>query len=106
MFSAAVFDMDGLLIDSERAIMNAWIAVARERGITLLPTDYVRIIGRSLRECHAMLADMLGGEAAFREVHPRVKAQLTDSQAQPLFPLKSGAPELLASLARAGFQRK
>ncbi len=102
MFSAAVFDMDGLLIDSERAIMNAWIAVAQEQGIALLPTDYVRIIGRSLRECHTMLADMLGGDAAFREVHPRVKARLTQPLAEPLFPLKSGVSELLASLARAG----
>lgn len=102
MFSAAVFDMDGLLIDSERTIMNTWIAVARELGITLLPSDYVRIIGRSLRECHVMLAEMLGSEAVFSEARARVRAQLTDSQAGPLFPLKSGAGDLLASLARAG----
>ena len=102
MFSAAVFDMDGLLIDSERGIMNAWIAAASEQGIALLPTDYVRIIGRSLRECHAMLAEMLGGDAAFHEIHPLVKARLTEPRAEALFPLKSGARELLGSLAQAG----
>ena len=49
-----------------------------------------------------MLADMLGSEAVFREVHARVRDQLTQPHTQPLFPLKSGASELLASLARAG----
>jgi beta-phosphoglucomutase-like phosphatase (HAD superfamily) len=67
MFSAAIFDMDGLLIDSERAIMNTWIAVGHELGVHIRPVDYAEIIGRSLPECHAMLARMFGAKQVFQE---------------------------------------
>lgn len=41
----AIFDMDGLLIDSERLWQAEWHALAAERGVTL-PTDFaVQICG-------------------------------------------------------------
>ncbi len=46
-FQAAVFDMDGLLIDSERHIMRAWIEGARALGFALAPEDFVQVIGRA-----------------------------------------------------------
>ena len=49
-FTAAIFDMDGLLLDSERAIMRAWTAAARDEGLELSEHDYLRTVGRSLRD--------------------------------------------------------
>ena len=46
-FSAALFDMDGLLVDSERTIMNTWIDVSNAHGVTLTTTDYLQIAARS-----------------------------------------------------------
>ena len=54
-FKAAIFDMDGLLIDSERAIMRAWIAGARELGLGLAEEDFVQCIGRAAPESDAIL---------------------------------------------------
>lgn len=88
MFSAAIFDMDGLLIDSERTIMNTWIAAGRELGVHIRPVDYVEIIGRSLPECHAMLAKMFGAEPVFQEALKRVRQQLQSPTAPPVYPLK------------------
>ncbi|PMS35891.1 HAD superfamily hydrolase (TIGR01509 family) [Trinickia symbiotica] len=102
MFSAAIFDMDGLLIDSERTIMNTWIAAGRELGLDILPVDYVQIIGRSLPECHAMLATMFGAEAAFQEALKFVRQRLQSPTNPPVFPLKSGAHGLLTALVNAG----
>ncbi|WDD94934.1 HAD family phosphatase [Burkholderia sp. FERM BP-3421] len=102
MFSAAIFDMDGLLIDSERTIMNTWLAVAREHGVTLAPADYLQIVGRSFAEGQRILARLLGSEAAFSVVAGRVRAQLATPTSTPKYPLKPGALALLDALARAG----
>ncbi|CAD6543426.1 Validoxylamine A 7'-phosphate phosphatase [Paraburkholderia hiiakae] len=102
MFSAAIFDMDGLLIDSERTIMNTWIAVGRELGVHIRPEDYVEIIGRSLQECHAMLATMFGTEPVFREALTRARQRLQSPTTPPRYPLKPGVHALLATLSKAG----
>jgi HAD superfamily hydrolase (TIGR01509 family) len=102
MFSAAIFDMDGLLVDSERTIMNTWITVGLSLGITLSPSDYLRIVGRSSTECHEILTDLFGGPITLGEALIRVQQQLHAPAGQPAFPLKSGAQALLAELSRAG----
>lgn len=40
-FTAAIFDMDGLLVDSERVTQRAWIDAAQARGIALAEVDYL-----------------------------------------------------------------
>jgi len=102
MFSAAIFDMDGLLVDSERTIMKMWIAAGLDLGITLSPPDYLRIVGRSSTECHEILTDLFGGATTFGEALIRVRQQLDAPAGQPTFPLKSGAHALLVELARRG----
>ncbi|MEF3064157.1 HAD family hydrolase [Pandoraea apista] len=91
MFSAAIFDMDGLLVDSERAIMNTWITVGLDLGIALSASDYLRIVGRSSTECELILTELLGGAATFREALARVRQHLSKPSVNPIFPLKSGA---------------
>ncbi|AIP53063.1 HAD family hydrolase [Burkholderia pseudomallei] len=101
MFSAAIFDMDGLLVDSERTIMNAWIDVARAHGTALSAADYLQTVGRSFREGQAILAGLLGDDA-FRAVSAQVREQLAAPRPHPKFPLKPGARALLGALAEAG----
>ena len=47
MYKAAIFDMDGLLIDSERPIRDAWLEVAQRNRIALTESDYLRVVGRN-----------------------------------------------------------
>ena len=101
-FSAAIFDMDGLLIDSERSIMNAWLTVARNLGVDMQPTDYLRVIGLADPESDAILTELLGDEAIFREALKSVRQYLAAPQDRPLFPLKEGVQALLGMLASVG----
>ncbi|MBY4724686.1 MULTISPECIES: HAD family hydrolase [Burkholderia] len=101
-FSAALFDMDGLLVDSERTIMNTWIDVSNAHGVTLTTTDYLQIVGRSFAEGQVILARLIGNPDTFDAVRIRVREQLAAPEPHPKFPLKPGAFALLDALAQAG----
>ena len=104
MFAAAIFDMDGLLIDSERPIMAAWIDVARTLGIELSHSQYMQVVGLSTAESEVVLASLLGGSAAYTHAVGlvRQRLQLERSDGTPLFPIKSGAAEILSALRERG----
>ncbi|MBR8298374.1 HAD family phosphatase [Burkholderia cenocepacia] len=101
-FSAALFDMDGLLVDSERTIMNTWIDVSNAHGVVLTEIDYLQIVGRSFAEGQVILARLIGDPDTFDAVRIRVREQLAAPEPHPKFPLKPGALALLETLARAG----
>ena len=101
-FKAAIFDMDGLLIDSERAIARAWIEGAKALGFPLAMHDFVRVIGRAAQQSDAILADLLGGEEALRATAAKARTLLPHADGGPVFPLKTGALPLLEALHAAG----
>ncbi|MGS0896577.1 HAD family hydrolase [Burkholderia stagnalis] len=101
-FSAALFDMDGLLVDSERTIMNMWLDVSNAHGVALTEIDYLQIVGRSFAEGQVILARLIGDTDTFDAVRTRVREQLAAPEPHPKFPLKPGARALLDALAQAG----
>jgi HAD superfamily hydrolase (TIGR01509 family) len=93
MFKAAIFDMDGLLIDSERIIMQACIQAASDIGINYTQTEFIELIGRSAPDASRIMAEQLGGPEPLQQVAQRVEAIL--AQRNNVFPLKTGALALL-----------
>ena len=102
IFKAAIFDMDGLLIDSERAISKAWIEGAKALGFPLEMADFMSVIGRAAQQSEAILTDLLGSEQAMRATAARAHALLPHAGGAPVFPLKTGALPLLEALHAAG----
>jgi beta-phosphoglucomutase-like phosphatase (HAD superfamily) len=96
LFTTAIFDMDGLLIDSERIIMQACIAAASEFGIVYTLADYVELIGRAAPDANRLMTEQLGGEGNYDKVIARTNALLASQQHH--FPLKNGALQLLGFL--------
>ena len=104
MFAAAIFDMDGLLIDSERPIMAAWIEAARTLDIELSHTQYMQVVGLATAESELILGALLGGPEAYRHAidHVRKLLQLRRADGLPMFPIKPGAAEFLGALRQRG----
>lgn len=101
MFTAAIFDMDGLLLDSERVIMQAWLSCSREQGMDLSEADFLTVVGAGAAESRARLTQLLGSTRAFETVRDLARSRLN---AQPgiVFPLKPGALRTLHILRERG----
>jgi HAD superfamily hydrolase (TIGR01509 family) len=93
VIKAAIFDMDGLLIDSERIIMQACIIAAKQVGITYTQAEYVELIGRAGPDSTRIMIEQLGGVENFNQVMQGLDAQL--AQHNHTFPLKNGVLPLL-----------
>ena len=98
--AAAVFDLDGTLIDSETRSRESWLHVFEMRGI---PPDEALIrsfIGRRGVDMHGLLRERLPGHDP-AELMAASSAQFHAPHHPPLGPLP-GAVELIRTLAAAG----
>jgi HAD superfamily hydrolase (TIGR01509 family) len=98
-FAAAVFDMDGLLLDSERPVRDAWLGAAAALGVPLTEADYLGLVGLNHADSHARLLALFHDDAA-RLVAAAAHATAT-LKAGAAFEVKSGARRLLCSLREA-----
>lgn len=101
-FSAAIFDMDGLLLDSERPIRDAWIQVCSESGVNLTEEDYRGAIGRNARDSRAHMEAVCGAAFDYDLASSQVAAILKSRFGEIGYPLKDGAVEILTWLRDRG----
>jgi HAD superfamily hydrolase (TIGR01509 family) len=97
---AAIFDMDGLVLDTEPIYRTAWQQTATEMGFHLSDTLYLDFIGRKEEDCVTILAQMWG--EGFSPVQFRTRAEAVWQQLVGTFGIltKPGLYELLAELER------
>lgn len=70
-----VFDMDGLILDTEPLYKVAWQSGCRELGYDLSDATYSTLVGRPTPDCERVLLDTLGADSplgAFRERWPAI----------------------------------
>ena len=101
---AAIFDMDGVLVDTYRAHYRSWLEMAEAEGFHFTEAEFASTFGRTSREIiahfwgegrldDAQIAELDGRkEAAFR--------RMIESD----FPAMPGVGELLRSLRSDGFR--
>ena len=100
-YTAAVFDMDGLLLDSERPVREAWLQVAAEFGAPLTSAAYLDLIGLNHRESALRLRAIFGDETRLADAGRRADALLQGRFGARPFDVKPGARRLLAGLQAA-----
>jgi HAD superfamily hydrolase (TIGR01509 family) len=100
-FGAVVFDMDGLLLDSERPLLDAWVRAARELDCPFEPELLARVLGRPGKDGVAMFRAALPHDFPWEPVGRRARELLT-AHREAGYRVKPGARELLTRLRQAG----
>ena len=101
-FRAIIFDFDGLIVDTEQPIYDAYRAVFREAGVPLTLDVWAGVIGGTGHRdalfdyLEAQLGREVDREAMRGEARARSR-RITDSA-----PAQPGAPELIAQAKDAG----
>jgi len=93
--TALIFDMDGLMLDSECLYQKSWKQAAELLGYTLDEVLYLSLVGRSNTEAAATFRQVFGDDfpmAAFNQCWHKRWHELVQTQG---IPLKPGLTELL-----------
>lgn len=99
--TAIIFDMDGLMVDTEPLSRRAWAQVIGPFGATLTDEVYGRMIGRRTTEAAQILLEAAAVPLTPEELVGRRTAVFDQILAQGV-PVMPGLPELHAAIARRG----
>ena len=99
---AIIFDMDGLLVDSERTTRQVWQASTIDSGFALTDEMYLTLIGLGAEEAERVLAGQFGDGFVVAVFRARRVARMRDLLAAGGAPFKPGAREILAWIASLG----
>jgi HAD superfamily hydrolase (TIGR01509 family) len=94
---AVIFDLDGLILDSERPIRDAVIEVVAALGFEMPDDFYATLIGVPGPECDAMIREYFGASFPFDTYFENSNAKIADALAGGIA-LKSGVREILTHL--------
>jgi HAD superfamily hydrolase (TIGR01509 family) len=101
--AAVIFDMDGLLFDSEALYRDAMIAAAAELGLDFGADDFLQLIGHPWPVVRGLIEDHIGPDRSLDEFQAAWMRH--HDMMRPNLALKAGVVEILDELDRLGLKR-
>lgn len=95
---AVIFDMDGLLLDSERVALACFAQTAEELGLTWSDAIGLSLVGRSARDSDRLLLEHFGADFPLAALREGFDERYGDAVQSGSIPLKPYVRELLDQL--------
>lgn len=101
-FDAVVFDMDGVIFDSERAVMNCWIELAKKYDIKDIEEPYLACTGTTDAKTKEIMLNAYGEDFPYDEYAKEASVMYHEKYDGGRLPMKPGVKEILTFLKDNG----
>ncbi len=102
---AIIFDMDGLLIDTERLALKAWQLAGADFGFPISHEIFISMVGRNRRDRDCTLVEIFGSDFPVDAVGKRYRTYVDGWIDEGKLAVKSGVLELLDFLDKISMPR-
>ena len=99
---AVVFDMDGVIFDSERKVVECWTVVAEKYGIKDIKKLCRMCLGTNSAETKRIALEFYGQDFPYDEYKGEASALYFERYSDGRLPMKEGVRELLEFLKERG----
>lgn len=98
LYKAVVFDMDGVIFDSERAVMQCWEEVASRHNIPDIEKAILACTGTTMVRTREIMLNLYGADFPYDEYARESSAIFHSRYDGGRLPMKQGVKELLTFL--------
>lgn len=102
-YKAVVFDMDGVIFDSERLVLSGWERAAKSYGLEGVGEVFLKCIGTNAVETKKIFLAHYGEAFPYDEFRKVGSAYFHEQCKDDLVPMKPGVAEILRYLNDAGY---
>lgn len=104
MIKAIIFDMDGLMIDSERVTFECYQEILKGMNLTMNEEFYKTLLGKPLKGIYQRFYDVYGNDFPIEDVIKDVHALMAKRFETEGVPIKTGLKSLLEYLKENNYK--
>ncbi|NMD37337.1 MAG: HAD family phosphatase [Christensenellaceae bacterium] len=97
---AVLFDMDGILVDSERVSQEVFIKIAKEYGYNITKDQVLKTLGLTYNDTMSYFKDKISYDYPYEEIVSNLERKLIEMAYQGTLPIKSNVREVIDELKK------
>lgn len=101
-YEAVVFDMDGVIFDSERAVMDCWVELAAKYQIADIESAVLACTGTTMARTREIMLERYGSDFPYDRYEAEASRMYHEKYDGGRLPVKPGVRELLSYLKEHG----